>query len=272
MELACLVNGEIASQVPVGDRGLAYGDGVFETLAVIEGRPCLWQAHMDRLTRGCRLLSIDPPPQEVLLREARTVSAAAPRCVVKITVTRGVGGRGYAPGPDLPALRMVAAYEYPDGLEQLRRQGRVGRICDLRLALQPAFAGIKHLSRMEQVLAALEMREFPGLEGILLNQAGFLVSAISGNLFLVSDGRLITPRMDRSGVRGVVRGLILQDHKARCELRRVTTDMLGEAEEMFVCNAVRGIVPLIKIGPHEWPVGPVTRELQGWFEHRQRNS
>jgi 4-amino-4-deoxychorismate lyase len=269
MELACLVNGEISAHLPVGDRGLAYGDGVFETIPVLNGRPCFWQEHMDRLARGCSLLDIDAPPQEILLRETLTVAAGAPRCVVKIIVTRGAGGRGYAPARDLAALRVVAAYEFPAGVAEARRAGRAARTCSLRLALQPAFSGIKHLSRLEQVLASLEMREHPGQEGILLNHAGYVVSAISGNLFLVFGRQLITPRMDRSGVRGVVRGLLLRDFKARCELRRVTPDMLAEADEVFICNAVRGIVPLVRIDAQEWPVGTVTRELQDWFERRQ---
>ena len=95
--LSCLVNGEIAEHVPADDRGLAYGDGVFETIAVLGGRPRLWQGHMDRLARGCERLSLPQPPQELLLREARTVAAGQKRCVVKIILTRGSAGRGYTP-------------------------------------------------------------------------------------------------------------------------------------------------------------------------------
>lgn len=269
MQLACLVNGELSAWVPAGDRGLAYGDGVFETLVVESGRPRFWQAHMDRLARGCELLRFGCVDQSVLLREVKTVAAGAPRCVVKIVVSRGSGGRGYAPPETANPVRVVAAYEFPDGVEAARRDGIKARVCELRLALQPALAGIKHLNRLEQVLASLEMRAFPGQEGILINQEGYLVSAISANLFLVAGDRLITPRMDRSGVRGVLRGLLLRDFKARVELRRVTLDMLDEADEVFMCNSVRGIIPITGIDARQWAVGPQTRSLQDWYARRK---
>jgi 4-amino-4-deoxychorismate lyase len=271
MQLACLVNGELSAWVPANDRGLAYGDGVFETLVVESGRPRFWQAHMDRLERGCELLKFNSVNQSVLLRELQTVAAGAPRCVVKIILTRGGGGRGYAPPATPEPLRVVAAYEYPDGVEAARRDGVQLRVCNMRLALQPAFAGIKHLNRMEQVLASLEMRDFPGMEGVLLNQEGYLVSAISANLFLVCGDSLITPRMDRSGVRGVLRTLILRDFKAQVELRRVTLDMLDEADEVFMCNSVRGVIPVTRIDDRQWPVGPQTHVMQAWYARRKES-
>lgn len=269
MERACLVNGEISPWVPASDRGLAYGDGVFETLLVEAGQPRLWQAHIDRLNRGCDLLGLTKVDQSILLREVQTVAAGTPRCVVKIVLTRGSGGRGYAlPETDSP-LRVVAAYEYPAGVEQAQREGRPSRYCSIKLALQPALGGIKHLNRLEQVLASAEMKNHPGNEGILLNQEGYVISAISANLFLVFRGTLITPRMDRSGVRGVVRNLILRDFKARSELRRVPPDMLEEADELFMCNSVRGVIPIISINQRKWEIGPVTREMQDWFALRK---
>ena len=269
MELACLVNGEISAWVPASDRGLAYGDGVFETLVVEAGRPRFWQAHMDRLAKGCEVLGMAVPEQRVLLREVQTVAAGAPRCVVKIVVTRGSGGRGYAVPESSNPLRVVAAYEYPTAVEQAQRAGVQARVCSLRLALQPALGGIKHLNRIEQVLASAEMAAYPGLEGILLNQEEFLVSAISANLFLVCGQALLTPRMDRSGVRGVVRNLVLRDFKARAELRRITLDMLDEADEVFMCNSVRGVIPITAIDARQWRIGPVTREMQEWFARRK---
>lgn len=263
-----LVNGEIAAFVAADDRGLCYGDGLFETLAVIGGRPRFWQAHMDRLEEGCRRLSLNPPAQATLLREVQTVAAGLPRCVVRITLSRGSAGRGYATGGERGVNRVVSAHDWPPGTAAAAEQGVEARTLELRLAQQPALGGIKHLNRLEQVLASLELADTPGLEGILLDREGHLISALSANLFLVSDGNLLTPRMDRCGVRGVVRGLVLRDFKPRCELRRITPDMLVEVDEAFVCNAVRGIVPLLRIDDLSWPIGPVTRELQAWFARR----
>lgn len=264
--LDCLVNGELSPHLPATDRGLQYGDGVFETLAVFRGQPRLWQGHMDRLAAGCRTLDLTAPPQAVLLRETQTVSAGQRACVVKIMVTRGSAGRGYRPPPAGAANRVVAAWPYPDDLADAASVGIDARICEIRLGLQPALAGIKHLNRLEQVLAAAETARAGVREGILLDAEDFVIGGISGNLFLVCGDRLLTPRMDRCGVRGVMRAAILQAFKARCEQRRISLDMLPEADEVFLSNAVRGVVPVRRIGHWEFGVGPHTRTVQQWVE------
>jgi len=266
--LECLVDGVISDQVSVADRGLQYGDGLFETLAVIQGQPRLWQSHMDRLARGCEQLQLPVPAQSVLLREVQTVSAGQRNCVVKILVTRGTSGRGYAPSFPSATNRIVCSYPWPDDPGRLDKTGIRCRICKLRLGLQPALAGIKHLNRLEQVTARAEWSDRSIHEGILLDREDYVISAISSNIFLVSGDRLLTPRMDRCGVRGVMRANILKTFKARCEQRRITLDMLPEADEIFVCNAVRGIFPVIRIDHWEYTIGPVTQEVQQWLSAR----
>jgi len=263
--LDCLVNGEISSHISAGDRGLHYGDGVFETIAVLRGLPRFWQLHVDRLNIGCTSLGLQPIPQNVLLREVQTVSAGLSNCVVKIIVTRGESSRGYKPETDAQSCRIVAAYPTP---EMRNDEGINARICNLRLALQPALAGIKHLNRLEQVLARAEWDDPSIEEGILLDPEDHVISGISGNIFLLAGERLLTPRMDRCGVRGVMRSAILHTFKSRCEQRRITLDMLPEADEVFICNSVRGVIPVKGIGHWEYPVGPGSREIQNWLEQQ----
>ena len=264
--LECLVDGEISSQVSVLDRGLQYGDGVFETLAVIRGQPRFWQSHMDRLAIGCERQQLPVPPQTVLLREVQTVSAGQGDCVVKIIVTRGLSGRGYAPSVPVVANRIVSSYAWPDDPGHLDQVGIRTRICKLRLALQPALSGIKHLNRLEQVMARSEWTDRSVHEGILLDRQDQVVSAISSNIFLITGDRLLTPRMDRCGVRGVMRANILKAFKPRCEQRRISLDMLPEADSVFVCNSVRGIFPVVRIDHWEFGISPVIREIQIWLE------
>ena len=265
--IECLVNGELSRHLPVGDRGLHYGDGVFETVAVFRSRPRFWQGHMDRLADGCSRLGLDAPAQEILLRELATVSTGHARCVVKIIVTRGEGGRAYLP-PETPnGNRMVSAHEWPVGADAQAQHGIKARTCGLRLGIQPSLGGLKHLNRLEQVLAAREIAALPDAHtGILLDGEGMVVSALSGNLFLVSGNQLLTPRLDRCGVRGVMRGAILKAFKPRCEQRRIHPDMLAEADEVFTCNAIRGIQPVVQLDDFEWRIGPVTREVQAWLQ------
>lgn len=263
--LECLINGEISTLVEAGNRGLNYGDGIFETLPVHSGRPRRWQSHMDRMGAGCERLGLTMPPQAILLREVQTVSAGLAKSVVKIILTRDGEGRGYLPLENQACTRIVSAHHYPDGILERAREGVKAQVCDLRLAIQPALGGIKHLNRLEQVLASVEMRDKSAEEGILLDSEGHVICAVSANIFLVMDDRLLTPRLDRCGVRGVLRSRILADFAARCEQRRIMADMLQEADEIFLCNAVRGIVPVTAIDGHEYGIGPVTRELQSWL-------
>jgi len=261
----CLVNGEISTLVPAFNRGLNYGDGIFETLVVQSGRPRRWQGHMDRLGIGCERLGIPVPPQSILLREVQTVSAGLLNAVVKIVITRGGQHRSYMPPEHEKCVRIVSAHPFPDGIAELARLGVTARICDIRLAIQPALGGMKHLNRLEQVLASAELRDTDAQEGILLDREDHVVSAISANIFLVVEDRLLTPRLDLCGVRGVVRRLILSGFGARCEQRRITLDMVQEADEVFICNTIKGIVPVTEIDGQEFGIGSVTRELQTWL-------
>ena len=266
----CLVNGEISTIVPISNRGLSYADGLFETLVVHNARPLRWQAHMDRLRTGCERLGIAMPPQAVLLREVQTVSAGAGDAVVKIILTRDGLERGYMPAADATTTRIVTLHPFPEGIEELSRKGVEAVTCELRLAIQPALGGIKRLNRLEQVLASAEVRDRGVAEGIMLDREDHIISAISANIFLVAEERLLTPRLDRCGVRGVLRGQILAGFAPRCEQRRILVDMLDEADEVFICNSVRGIVPVTAIDRHRYSIGPVTRELQAWLQEGAR--
>ncbi len=268
----CLVNGEISSLIATSNRGLNYGDGIFETLLVHAGRPRRWQGHMDRLGIGCERLGLSMPPQSILLREVQTVSAGLVDAVVKIVITRGGQARAYMPPEGENCVRIVSAHRFPDGIAELARKGVRARICDLRLAIQPALGGMKHLNRLEQVIASAELRESGAAEGILLDREEHVVCAVSANIFLVMEERLLTPRLDLCGVRGVVRSHILAGFGARCEQRRVTLDMLQEADEVFICNTVKGIVPVTAIDDQEFQIGLVTRELQTWLTEGVRKA
>ncbi len=280
----CLVNGEISHMVNAADRGLNYGDGVFETLRVRAGKPRFWQAHMDRLESGCQRLGIERPDQAVLLREVQTVVAGRPECVAKIIVTRGVpdtlSSRGYGPPKNCQVTRIVSSHFLPADINtdiegvadpQNKSHSPAGlslRICNLRLASQPALAGIKHLNRLEQVIARAEWNDPDISEGIMLDEKDHLVCGTASNIFLVSGGRMLTPRLDRCGVRGVLRGEILKLFSARCEQRRITLDMVPEADEVFLCNSVRGVMPVRKIGDWHYNLGPVTLEVREWLERQ----
>ncbi len=266
--LECLVDGEITDQVSVADRGLLYGDGLFENITVLGGQPRFWQGHIDRLTAGCEQLGIPVTPQAVLLRELKTVAAGQPDCVVRIIVTRGTSGSGYAPSSPAHSNRIVSSHARTQLKEDYPTFGIRARLCDLRLGIQPALAGMKHLNRLEQVTARAEWQDPLIQEGILLDREDHVISGISSNIFLVYSGRLLTPRLDRCGIRGVMRGAILNAFRPLCEQRRLLLDMLPEAHEIFVCDSIHGVLPVTRIDHWEYEIGPVTREVQDWLNQQ----
>jgi 4-amino-4-deoxychorismate lyase len=247
-----LINGKPGDTVSALDRGLQYGDGLFETLAVVGGEPALWERHMRRLESGCRRLGLPSPPHELLLSEWCAAIGAGQRGVLKILLTRGVGGRGYRPPSTAEPTRIIVFYPWPEYPQHWWRDGIRLRVCATRLGENPALAGLKHLSRLEQVLARAEWDD-PGIaEGLMLNPSGHVVEGTMTNLFLLRDGTLITPDLSRCGVAGIMRGVVMDMARERgipVTERTLALQELARADALFVTNSLIGI----------WPV----RELDG---------
>ena len=239
--IASLINGRPGDRIAVLDRGLQYGDGLFETIAVVDGRPALWKRHLDRLALGCRQLGIPMPDPDLLRAEADRLIGDRATAILKIIVTRGAGGRGYVPPADAEPTRILELFDWT-GPE---RRPLALRTCRQRLGIQPGLGGLKHLNRLEQVLAR---RECPADEGLLLDTEGFVVEGIASNLFLLIQGRLHTPLIDRCGVAGVVRELVLETARRRAHqpvvVRRILPNELEEAEGLFLTSSLIGVVPV----------------------------
>ncbi len=206
--LRTLVNGIAADRIDVLDRGFMYGDGVFETCLFVKGHAPLWSRHVTRLTDACARLQLPLPDIDELGREGTHVSAGLVRAVVRITLTRGVGERGYAPPRMLQPNRIVSAFPAPSIACDWYRRGIRVRFCATSLAAQPLLAGIKHLNRLEQVLARAEWDDERIGEGLMLDMSGNVIGATAANVFAVIDGRLVTPVVDRCGIAGVMRAEI----------------------------------------------------------------
>lgn len=245
-----LINGKPGDTVCALDRGLQYGDGLFETLAVAGGRPALWERHMRRLMSGCRRLGLPAPPRELLFSECRAVSAAGQRGVLKILLTRGAGGRGYRPASAAEPTRIVVFHPWPEYPQQWWRDGIRLRICVTRLGENPALAGLKHLNRLEQVLARAEWDD-PGIaEGLMLDFSGQVVEGTMTNLFLLRDGALLTPDLGRCGVAGVMREVVMDVARERgipVAESNLTLQELEQADALFMTNSVIGIWPVMAL-------------------------
>lgn len=239
------------------DRGLAYGDGVFETVLVHQGRAVWWDAHLQRLQRGCQVLGIAPPAPGFLRGQVEDLIAGCGRGVLKLIVTRGVGARGYAPSADsVPSLVL----QLGDPPPAPPATGLRLRWCQTRLAIQPQLAGIKHLNRLEQVLARAEWDDPAIHEGLLCDPHGKVVAATAANVFVFQDGRWLTPPVTGCGVAGICRDWLL----ARVEGAEVAPLKPGDVEAgdaVILCNAVRGILPVAALGARRWAPGGPARQL-----------
>lgn len=232
------------STVPFDDRGLAYGDGVFETVLLRGGKPVLWQYHRARLLRGCATLAISPPSDQALEACWQASPGQASDTgleVLKIIVTRGSGGRGYACPPD-PAPRLLSHRSSFTPIPQRWREGISVCVCQLRLGHQPLLAGIKHLNRLENVMARREWQHPAIAEGLLADQQGNLIEATSMNVFWQAGDQLWTPELEQCGVAGTLRAALLE----RGWVREGTLPLssLQDVERLWVANSVQGVWPV----------------------------
>lgn len=259
-----VVNGAAVDHVSVADRGFQFGDGVFETIRVEAGRPRLWRRHLSRLATGLERLGIEFDGIGALEEEAHALCRQAERAVLKLIVTRGAGGRGYAPPQSTRPTRVAALHPFPQFPGRHWRDGVAVRWCRTPLATNPALAGIKHLNRLEQVLARREWGDPAVAEGLMLDSDGRVVEGTASNLFLVADGGLRTPALQRCGVAGVMRGLVIElasNAGLVVQEEDLGREDVARADEIFLTNSLIGIWPVVRVEDRRLKSGKVTRQL-----------
>lgn len=254
------INGSPGRLIDITDRGLAYGDGLFETIAIRHSAARFLDLHLDRLYAGAARLRLSVPERDSLYAQLAAVATDVDEGVMKLILTRGPGPRGYAP----------VQHQQPTvacSLEHLKAQPwtqiRV-RWCETITGRNPVTAGLKTLCRLEQVLARAEWQDGSIAEGFMCDEHGLLTGGTASNIFIVSDGRLLTPALTHAGISGVMRRVILQQAgEAGIEAHEVpvTKMELLDADEVFVSNALTGIRPVRQLGERQWTPGPVTCRL-----------
>ena len=259
-----LINGEPREWVSVHDRGFQYGDGLFETLAVVREAPQLWERHLRRLFRGAARLGIDVPADTatMLRAEVDRLCRGVERAVLKIVLTRGASGRGYTPPAETTPTRVVSLSQWVDSLS--RTQGAIVKFCDTSMARNRVLAGIKHLNRLEQIQARRELGTNYD-EGLMSDETGHVIEGTMSNVFVVSGGALLTPDLSYSGVEGVMRELVLE-HAATlslaCRVAALTRENVLNAEEVFLTNSLIGLWPVARIESKTYRAGPVTQRIR----------
>jgi 4-amino-4-deoxychorismate lyase len=269
-----LINGHVTDVIDVSNRGLAYGDGLFETIRVIDKSPVWLGQHLARLRRGCDRLQLNL--DETLLRaEISSLCQTSDAVnhpvadqdvadqVLKVIITRGAGGRGYRPDPRQGVERILQLSSYVADPNS-SQQGIALFTCKTRLARQPLLAGLKHLNRLEQVLAAAEL-PIDCREGLMQDTAGLVIEGTRSNVFFVIAGQLCTPSLAQAGIDGVLREWLCDVMSV--QIRQIGSAEIDAAQEIFVGNSVFGIYPVTSVhgvngAITPFQVGEMTRACQ----------
>ncbi|MEA1889286.1 MAG: aminodeoxychorismate lyase [Pseudomonadota bacterium] len=264
-----LVNGEQTESISVTDRGLQFGDGVFETIRVHQGKPVWWQRHMDRLLEGCRRLHFTELPDiKLLQQEVTDLASACTAGVLKIIITRGCSNSGYAAPADL-SLNRILSLKPGRRHQSGAAQGITLGVCRQGLAAHDALSGIKHLNRLEQVLARIECQAEDWDEGIMLDDGGNVIEGSMSNVFIWRGDHLVTPSLHKTGIKGLCREIIIflaEENGITVNQTMLRQEDLTNSDGIFVTNSLIGLWPVINFNGQQLAVCANTRLLQEKLE------
>jgi 4-amino-4-deoxychorismate lyase len=239
-----LINGQRQELWSVHDRGLQYGDGLFETLTQVGGRLRWFERHLARLALGCERLGMAAPDAALLRAEAQALLGPASRALVKIILTRGVArARGYRPAGDEQPTRIVSVYDWNAPAHPEFRLG----MGSVPLGINPRLAGLKHLNRLEQVLAQREASARGWHEALMRSSDGEVVCGSMSNLFVCHEREWLTAPLTHCGVAGVMRALVLEAAPRLGLAVRVialSERDVDAAGALFVSNVRLGLQPV----------------------------
>ena len=249
-----LVNGQPSQQVNLKDRGFFYGDGIFRTLLAVNGQPIQWALHYEKIIFDCKALGIPCPDHSQLLAEVLQTAPLYPRAAIKVVITRGEGPRGYGPPLSVKPTRVVMCEPLPK--REIPLEGITVRKCEIRVSEQPLLAGIKHLNRLENVLARAEWHDPAIHEGLMLDQALNVISGTMSNLFIIEGHHLLTPDLSRTGVAGVTRERVIalsEQLDLKISVDQLSFDRVASADAIFFVNSLIGCWPVGQLEEKRFP-------------------
>jgi 4-amino-4-deoxychorismate lyase len=266
------VNGLACDQVPSVDRGLQYGDGLFETITCVDGQPRWLESHLRRLSRGCERLGIGFRDFDALGSEIASRARGPGHCILKLIITRGNAvRRGYRPAGDETATRILSRHAWPP--DAATADGSLAdfpvAFSGVRLGINPQLAGLKHLNRLEQVLAQQELRGTAREEALMLSSAGDVIGGSMSNLFLADEAGLSTPSLVDCGVAGVMRELVCAAaarHGVPVRIRRIEAAELGRAREAFLTNVRWGVRSISELAGRALESRTHAQLAKGWID------
>lgn len=236
------------------DRAANYGDGVFSTLRLEQGRVALFERHCQRLLGDAGRIGLQV--DEHILRKAILAAADQYRDgVLKVLISAGTGGRGYARQQEPQVTVHISHHSWPEHYLTWQRQGVAVAVSEFQLGNQPLLAGIKHLNRLEQVLIKRAMATQPGIDDVIVCDGdNCVIEASAANVFWYQDGNWYTPSLEQAGVAGVMRQFILawfEQNGTEVQSGRFHVSQLQHCEAMLLCNALMPVIPVKQLSLHE---------------------
>jgi len=255
-----LINGKDCDQIEIFDRALQYGDGIFETIPIQNRKILCIDEHLDRLEKGCERIKISIPDKSIIKNEISSLIDTNDQAVIKIIISRGQGERGYKIPDNIKPTRIISIFPWPDYSKEFSKSGIKTKVCSYRYSNNSVLAGVKHLNRLEQILARGEWSDNDIAEGIVMNSDNYVIEGTMSNIFCITDKILHTPDLSLCGIEGIVRDKIINLSNKfgfKIEIKKITLDFLLNAEEIFMCNSLIGI----------WPVNSIDGKL--FLEHKE---
>ena len=266
-----LINGAKQSKISIFNRNSQFGDGLFETCLVENKKILFWINHFARLNRGCKQLKISKVDELVWLSDVKKALSLCSydRCVVKLILSRGESQRGYGFKDDIKPVRAVIISE----LQKATLSNSFSlEYCQSGYDSNPKLAGIKHCNRLEQVLARAGLKSD---EGIMMDENRNVISVTQGNIYAIHGNTLITPKLDKCGVEGTRRAVILDLAKLlgiKVKVEALSVEKLGQADEVFISNSIIGIQSISQIGEISFGESPITKKIKDAFTEKKEDS
>ena len=263
-----LINGTFQKISPF-DRAFQYGDGIFRTFIVENKKPRHWKHHYKKIVEDCRAIKIAPPNEKILLSDIQLLFKTKKRAVGKFIISRGLSERGYKFNDTITPNRFLIKTKMPVYPKAYFKFGVDLHVCKQKLN-PSVFSGVKHLNRLENIMARQEWKSDRYADGILLDQDGHVIECISSNIFMRIGKTIYTPKMNHVGIKGVTRELFIKiGIKLGFKIKEAIfgLDKLLKADEVFITNSLFGVLQVKKIKNRSWQ----HQELASLFNHKLEN-
>lgn len=259
-----LINGLAEPHLFSGDRGLHFGDGCFTTARIDQGQVVYLTDHLQRLHNDCQRLAIPFQYWSELADEMQQLAAPKTRAVLKVIITRGAGGRGYCVEGCGQPTRILATSAYPEHYRQWQLSGVRLATSPIKLGLNPALAGVKHLNRLEQVLIRQHLPASQADEALVVDYQNHIVECCAANILWCQGRRLFSPRLDRAGVEGTMKRRVIEslvEHGYAYTEVRQPVACLQKADEIIICNALMPVLPVVSVDNWRYQAGNMFKTL-----------